>query len=190
MGLQLITDPSVEPVTLSEAKLHAKVEDSADDALVTAIITAARQWAEQKTGRALLGQTWRLTLDRFPDAFKLIKTPILTVAYVKYVDVNGAQQTLDPADYMLDATMEPAWIVPAYAKSWPETRDQVNAVEAQWTAGYHASDPSKVPTAIKQWMLIAIATMYELRESVVTGTIVSKLEFVDRLLDRYTVQRL
>lgn len=191
MGLRLITAPTVEPVTLAEAKLWLKVEtgDTADDALITALIAAVRQMAEQKTGRALLGQTWQLTLDCFPDEIELTRVPILAVSSVKYLDRNGAQQTLDPASYTVDATMEPAWIVRAYNMGWPETRDDINAVEVRWTAGYDATDPTKVPEAIRQWMQLQLAAAYANREAVVTGTIVTPLGFVDRLLDRYTVPR-
>lgn len=190
MGLQLVTDPSVEPVTLAEAKLHLKAEGVDDDTLITALIRVAREAVEHRTGRALLGQAWRLTLDAFPEAIPLWRVPIVSVSSVKYFDEEGAQQTLAPAGYKLDATREPAWIVPAYGASWPSTRRDINVVEVDWVAGYHATDPTKVPAAIKQWMLIAIATLYENRESVVTGTIVAKLEYVDRLLDRYVVPRL
>jgi uncharacterized phiE125 gp8 family phage protein len=48
----------------------------------------------------------------------------------------------------------------------------------------------EVPSAIRQWMLLQIGAMYENREAFVTGTIVSALSFVDRLLDRYTVPRI
>jgi hypothetical protein len=47
----------------------------------------------------------------------------------------------------------------------------------------------EVPRAIRNWMLIAAGTLYEHRESVVTGTIATELKFLDRLLDRYTVPR-
>lgn len=192
MGLQLITDVTVEPVTLAEAKLWLKVEDgiTADDTLITGLISAVRQMAEQKTGRALLGQTWKLTLDAFPDAIELTRVPLLAVSSVKYLDRDGVQQTLSPASYTVDATNEPAWVVPAYNVSWPETRADINAVEVTWTAGYHATDSTKVPSAIRQWMQLQLAAAYVNREAFVQGQEVRGMPFVDRLLDRYTVPRL
>ena len=62
----LVTAPTEEPVSLAEAKLHLRVDDNADDALIAALITAARQHAENDTRRALVTQTWRLALDQFP----------------------------------------------------------------------------------------------------------------------------
>ncbi len=62
----LVTAPTEEPVSLAEAKLHLRVDYSNDDLLIAALITAARQHAENDTGRALVTQTWRQVLDQFP----------------------------------------------------------------------------------------------------------------------------
>ena len=75
MALKLITAASTFPITLEDAKLHCRVDTAADDALINALITAATELAEQKTGRALMAQTWELTLDAFPEAFELTRVP-------------------------------------------------------------------------------------------------------------------
>ncbi len=62
----LVTAPIEEPVSLAEAKLHLRVDYSNDDLLIAALITAARQHAENDTRRALVTQTWRQVLDQFP----------------------------------------------------------------------------------------------------------------------------
>lgn len=66
MRLKLITPPSVEPVTLAEAKLHARIEIDDDDTLVTSLIIAARRYCETVLRSALITQTWTLYLDGFP----------------------------------------------------------------------------------------------------------------------------
>src|SRR3974377_2319928 len=68
MRLDLITPPAVEPVTLAEAKQHARVEYPDDDALITGMIVAARRMAETRLRSALITQTWNLYLDSFPSA--------------------------------------------------------------------------------------------------------------------------
>jgi len=40
------TAPASEPITLAEAKLYLRVDTTADDALITALITAARETVE------------------------------------------------------------------------------------------------------------------------------------------------
>ena len=43
MTVRLITPPAAEPVTLEMARLHTRAEAVEDDALLTVLITAARQ---------------------------------------------------------------------------------------------------------------------------------------------------
>lgn len=65
MPLRLFTAPSLEPVSLTEAKAHLRYEESNDDALISRCITAARQWAEKICWRGFVTQTWELTLPGF-----------------------------------------------------------------------------------------------------------------------------
>ena len=191
MALKLITAPSTYPVTLAEAKLHCRVDIADDDTLITALITAATEMAEQKTGRAIMTQTLELTLDSFPEAFELTRVPVQSVTSVKYYDTTGAQQTLSNTLYALDAADDFgfAHISPVYAGVWPDTRDQINAVAVRYVAGY--ADAASVPQSIKNWILLMVSTMYENRETeayssrAVSTTV--QMQFVDRLLDRYVV---
>ncbi len=60
---KLKTAPAVEPISTSEAKLHLKLDsDTTDDTLIAALITAAREIIENMTGRALINQTWEMSL--------------------------------------------------------------------------------------------------------------------------------
>lgn len=162
MALIRIAAPASEPLTLAEAKLHCRVDGTDEDALITALIVAAREQAEHETGRALITQTWELVLDAFPEAFVLRKSPVQSVTSLKYLDsATGAEQTLDPADYLLDKDSEPGYVVPAYGKAWPYSREVPNAVRVRYVCGYGLA--VAVPQAIKQWMLLAIGTMYENR---------------------------
>lgn len=65
-GRALVTAPTVEPVTVTEAKLFARIDTTADDSIVNDLIAAARKRCEQWRGRAFLTQTWNLFLDTFP----------------------------------------------------------------------------------------------------------------------------
>jgi uncharacterized phiE125 gp8 family phage protein len=144
MPYVLVSAPTAEPVTLAEAKLHLRVDDNADDALIGALITAARQHAEHDTRRALVTQTWKLALDVFPEnVVTLDHAPVSTVVSVVYTDPDGVNKTLDAGAYQLDAITEPCRLVPAYGNSWPATRAQVNAVAVTYTCGY--GEPESVP---------------------------------------------
>lgn len=66
MPSKIVTLPDTEPVSLVQAKLHLRVDTTADDLLISSLIVAARQYAEQVTWRALVTQTWTAVFDRFP----------------------------------------------------------------------------------------------------------------------------
>jgi uncharacterized phiE125 gp8 family phage protein len=189
MALIVITPPSVEPVTLAEAKLQCKVDFIDDDTLITALIVAAREQAEHRTGRALCTQTLEHVLDSFPDGIELQRPPIAFVVSVKYVDASGVEQTLDPLLYSLDKDSEPGWVVPAYGTAWPETRAVPNAVRVRYTAGYGVA--VAVPQSIKAWMLMAIAALYNQRAGFTVGSLEAANElprdFFAGLLDRYWI---
>lgn len=191
MALKLITPASTYPVTLATAKLHCKVDIADDDALINTLITSATEMAEQELGRALMTQTWELTLDSFPEAFELTRVPVQSITSVKYYDTAGVQQTLGAGAYTLDNADDTgmAFVVPAYSTAWPESRDQINAVAVRFVAGY--ANAAAVPEPIKQWILLMVSTMYDNRETeayssrAVSTTV--QMQFVGRLLDRYKV---
>ena len=62
MGLKLLIPPALEPVTLDETAPHCRDIDPADFPTLLRQITAARTWVENRTGRALVNQTWLWSL--------------------------------------------------------------------------------------------------------------------------------
>ena len=65
-GLALISPPAIEPLALADAKLHLKVDFTDDDTLISALITAAREYAETFTGKSFITRSYELYLDHFP----------------------------------------------------------------------------------------------------------------------------
>lgn len=187
MGLVLTAAPSVEPLSLTEAKAHCRVDGSDDDTLITALIVTARRMAEQATGRALVTQSWRYTLDAFPvAAIDLPLPPLVSVQSVKYLDADGVLQTLvADTDYSVYLSSLLGLVAPAYGMSWPSPRDVPEAVRIEFTAGY--GNAAAVPGDIKQWMLLQICHWYDNRQA--AGEKREALPFVDALLDPYRVIR-
>lgn len=165
-ALTRTTDAATEPVTLAEAKLHCRVDTSANDDLVTTLIKAARQQAEEFTGRAFITQTWKLELDAWPDSgvIELPRSPMSSLSSVKYYNTSGTKTTLvDGTDYQKDLASEPARITTEPDKTWPSLETgRLNAIEVIFVAGYGAA--STVPQAIKQAILLTIGAWYEFRE--------------------------
>lgn len=173
-------EPTVEPVSLSEAKLHLRVDDdiTADDSLISALITAARQKIEIETRRALVTQTQVLRLDGFPKAscggtaIIVPNPPLQSVSSIVYVDQNGDSTTLSASEYLVDSSDEPGRITPAYNGSWPIAREQINAVTVTYVAGYAVGSGSptdyaaNVPQALKAAIKLLVGHWYENREAV------------------------
>lgn len=189
MPEKLITSPASEPVTLSEAKAQLRVTSSAEDALINSLIVAARDLCESETGRALLPQTWELSLDCFEDEMILRRVPVASITSIKYTDAYGVEQTLASTEYVLDtASNWKARVVLAPGKSWPQVYTGINNVRIRYVAGY--ANAAAVPQALKQWMLLQISHWFRNRESVIVGVTANKMEFVDNLLNAYRVYHL
>lgn len=177
------TEPTEEPVTLEEAKRHLRVDlDLTDDDLqIETMIQAAREEAEQFLRGSIMPQTWTGYLDRFPayDEIPLPFPPLVSVAFVKYVDLDGVTQTLSPSIYEVDKPGRRIFL--RHNQSWPSVRCQRNAVTIEFETGY--ADAASVPAKIKQAMLLMIGEMYEYREESVVGTVVAKMpNTAERLL--------
>lgn len=175
--------PAAAPLSLAEVLEQLHENAGVADAKVLDLIDVAREACEDRTERTLISTPWRLTMDAFPSAIRLLKPPIISVESVRFVDEEGVLQTLDPADYYLDNASEPGYLLPAYGKAWPATRCQPNAVVVEYTAGYGAT-MAAVPKPLRQWMLLAIADMYGTRNASSEKPKV-KHQFVDGLLDYY-----
>src|SRR5690606_36094331 len=96
MTSYLLAGPAEEPVLLAQAKLFLKIDDNAEDALITTLIGAARLHVEGVTGKALLAQSWRVVLDDWPDngVVKLPVSPLISVTSIAAVDGNGASHDI------------------------------------------------------------------------------------------------
>src|SRR3954462_15596572 len=96
-------DPVTEPVSLTEAKDHARIDLTADDAAVTRFIQNGREEAEEYLGRGLLTQTWQLSLPNFFESMALpMAAPLQSVTSVQYYDTTGSLQTLSTSFYTVD----------------------------------------------------------------------------------------
>lgn len=166
MGLKLVIAPTVEPVSLAEARLHLNLPSSetGQDALVAALITAAREHCEAYTHRRFVTQTVDWVMDAFPAG--CVEVPggqLQSVTSVSYVDTAGATQVLAGSGYQVDIMNDPGRLMPAYGAVWPPTRgDTFNAVTVRFVCGYGLAPA--VPRLIKVAMLLVLGHLWEHRE--------------------------
>jgi len=218
-GLTRIVDPAVLPLTLNEVKAQLRVTTNDQDDLITGYIMAATDFIEGEwgfLGRALVTQTWRLTLDGFPGSagfgsawwqagsyqfggsggqIKIPLPPLQSIASIKYDDSNGNEQTVSQFSYFVDTASEPGWVVPAGATTWPSTLSAINTVRIDFVAGYlpDSSSPpdlaANVPNNIKQAMLLMISGWMENREGTVDSRLATLPFGADILLRRHKIQK-
>lgn len=183
MSYTITSPPSVEPVSVSEFKIHARVDGTAEDSVLPIYIAAARHECEQRIGKSLITQTIAYTADEWPcdGTIKLSHGPVLTLTGITYIDANGATQTASSALYTLDIKSDPARIVPKPSQSWPTLGDYPNAVTVTFAAGYGAAG-TNVPASLRSWILLASTWLYENRMIPSAGRVPQG--FADGLLDR------
>jgi uncharacterized phiE125 gp8 family phage protein len=182
MPIRVITPPSVEPITLVEAKAHLRVDHTDDDTLIQGLIAASRTSCENWTGRAFITQTLELVIDDFPsDEILIPKPPLQSVTSIKYDDADGVEQTLGTLLYAVDNVSQPGWVVPS-SEGWPTSIwDGINSVRIRYVAGYDPGTDSpidlaaNVPASIKAAMFLLLGQLYDQREDIVVGTIVNRL---------------
>jgi uncharacterized phiE125 gp8 family phage protein len=190
MHIEVVTAVSSEPITLSEAKAHLRVDGTADDAYITALITIARQAAEHEAQRSFAPQTLRVRASQWGDGIPLPRGPVNAVSHVRYQDSSNTQQTLATAAYYLDRSMPEPVVRVAYGYTWPSLHPRSDVIEVQYTAGtWQTAAGVESPRAALQYMLLLIGAMFENRELDAERAVV-RLQFAERLLDAYRVHGL
>lgn len=172
--LKLITPPPFEPLTLVAIKQYMRVDHPDEDAAIARCFSAAVAYADGPDGflqRALIDQTWQLTLDAFPiHEIRIPLPPLIQIVNIFYDDAGGVQQILPPAQYSVDNVSEPGWIVPV--TNWPSgVLNAINAVRIRFRAGYVDTvlNTGEVPEDIVQALLIYAVSLYDERGVAVIG---------------------
>ncbi len=201
MGYVLTTAPTAQPIDLPTAKQHLNVDAdiTADDTLITALIAAVVQYAEQETGRSVMPQTWRKVMDYIPmHGIELEKGPVTAITSLTYTDMAGVTQTMSwgsvtgstqrstDGSLVADLSGAVARISVAFGHVWPIVRPEPASVAVTFTCGYANADA--VPQGLKHWMLLRLGTLYKQREDV-AGAQLHRLPHVDALLNAYTIRR-
>ncbi|MGB3900458.1 MAG: hypothetical protein WA973_18125 [Mesorhizobium sp.] len=146
-------DPIVTPADVAGG--HA-----ADDPAVVALIQAVTEGIDGPDGwlgRALGKQTLELTLPSFCGRNLGLPYPpvIADTATVKYLDLTGVEQTVDPSNYkVIDNRI---WLDSGF--SFPAVRDAPDAVRIRYDAGYNGAGEGKtgaVPERARQAIILSV----------------------------------
>lgn len=170
MAVWVKTPPTIEPVTLADAKAHLNVDIADDDSLIASLLSASRGFLEEEFGRAFITQTLQVVFDAFPadlcSAIELPRPPLQSVSSITYVDANGVSGTVASADYFIDQISAPGRVAPKPGKSWPGNGLRaVAGVTVEYVAGYGDAQED-IPPSTKQAILLLLGHWYLNREPV------------------------
>lgn len=137
--LSVYTAPYAEPMSLTEAKLHLRVDSTADDTHIPGLISAAREYWEGVQCRALVLQTLELIMDAWPDGdeIRLPQAPLRAVSSISYVDIDDTTTTFAASNYNVNLKASLGRITLGYGKSWPSASlRKGGAITIRFVAGY------------------------------------------------------
>ena len=112
--------------------------------------------AEAHLQRALLTQTWKLSLSDWADVMALpMAGPLQSVTHIKYYDTDGVQQTLSSSYYTVHTGAEPGAVALAPGYSWPTVQPYRHLpIEITYVCGWTAA--TSVPEVIRQGIRLLV----------------------------------
>ena len=191
MAVELVTAPTVPPVSLADLKAHLRVDHDDDDAYIAGLAEVATTSVEDYCQRALVAQTWRWILGGWPnDGERVPRAPFGELVSISYVDADGATQSLE-VDQFTVAGVEDPRIYRAAGVTLPSVRSGPAVVTITFTAGYEpgsGDDTSIIPAPLRHAVAMTVAHFYENREATLINVRGEDLpRGVDHLLARYRV---
>jgi uncharacterized phiE125 gp8 family phage protein len=173
MSSMLLTAAAVEPITLADAKAFLRVAHSDDDAVISALIAAARSQVEAQTRRALITQTWRLVRDCWPGDGRIAVTPapLRSVTAARVYDAAGTAHAVDPAVFVADRAAALLAFVPGTLTAPGRL---AAGIEIDVEVGYGDAG-TNVPEALRQALFLLVAHWYENRGLIAVGHAVAVL---------------
>lgn len=158
---ELVTGPTADPITLSEAKKQLEIgsSDTSHDVHLAALIQAAREQWEHDTDSATCFATYRIRIASWVDGLQLPKTPIHSITSIQYYDGGNTLQTYPAIQYQLHVNQ----IKLAYLQVLPGTVARWDAWTIAYKCGF-SEDGSRVPASAKAAMLMLIAHYFENRD--------------------------
>lgn len=188
-GNVLTVAPASEPVTASELRDHMIVDATTlPDGAANTLIEEARQSIEDMTGLAFINQTWRMTIDRWPQGREewwdgireghisqlygpgsqigyvaLPRYPLSSITSITtYDEASNATSVTVANVFDVDTQQTPGRIVLKSGQTWPVATRPSNAIQIVYVAGYGAS-AANVPAPLKRAIKQLAAYMYSHR---------------------------
>lgn len=181
-----LTTPVALPLDLDFVKNYLKVDDTADDALITFLIKAAAAYVEKYTNRVLLEtqfQTYRNNFGYsdlwFPYSndygcgIELKRSPFVSLDSYTYKNTDNIETVVGPTLYYITDKVDYSRILLIPGKAYPtDVLCVQQAIKILFTAGYGTSQDD-IPVELQEAMLQIVADMYTNRGDCMTASGIS-----------------
>lgn len=157
-----------EPVTFAELREHLRIEHDEDDAYLIALVSAARQAAEQHIDGIIADREFTYSIDAFAPSIELPLYPVDPASIeIEYTNTAGATQAHATFDY--EQRGQTLHIRPDPGAAWPSTQNVKDAVRISFSAGF-AGAHGAIPQNVKHAILMIASTLYDQRRDVTAQT--------------------
>ncbi|MGB1321439.1 MAG: head-tail connector protein [Vibrio gallaecicus] len=169
----VLVAPTVEPITLEEAKEQLRIEPAFtdDDSYISALISSARDRCENYCNQYFTVQDIQILYAGSIPTVVSMPYPGLTVTSVTYTDGDNAQQTVNPVSYIVDSTNQTI----TFTETYQALNYQVLAT---------TSAPVQI-VGVQHAIKIILTDLYELRTETAVGVSLAENPAVKAMLYPY-----
>lgn len=167
------TLPTDLPVSLDTVRTHLRIGDAEGDDYLTLLVNAATQFAQEKMATSLMAQTITATFYAEDMLKSIVQTDRTAPYYAEYLRSVIALPRGPVGDIasVVDANnvaVEYERIKVGHSDRLRFPKGVTLPVTAEYSAGYASADD--VPADIRMALLTHVGTLYENRESTISGT--------------------
>jgi len=186
--LQIATKNSTQVVSTADLKEHLRITFTTDDNYIATLAMAAQETVEKFCNIFLLETECNQYGFDICDVEVLFKSPILsTNTPVLSVNQSAAWVAQTGVEFITKAK-PPRMYLNSTSIASPDN-DITQKYKVNYKVGYDSA--SDIPTALIQAIKIIVADMYENRQSVIVGKVVSEIpKTAEYLMQNYKIQTL
>ena len=153
---EVTTEPLIEPISVADVKIWARIDGIDEDTLISEMIKSARKLAEQWMNRALITQTLRMIMDLWlVEEIEFPFSPLISVTSVETISELDVGTVYSSDNYYVITDSVPGRLAIKQDVTKPENEDRdFGAFRIIYIAGYGpaATDvPQAIRDAIKMW---------------------------------------
>jgi uncharacterized phiE125 gp8 family phage protein len=165
-NISLVTDATVQPVTLSEMKTFMKVDLTDEEDLITSLIVSARDSLEKFAGVGMTTKIYDYYIQSLEDVISIPLPPLQSIDNFVYNDSSYSETEIDSSNYKVFAYKNnlKSEIVKLNTGTYPTSSATYNPYRIRFSNGY-GDTANDVPEGMKTAIKLTVSHWFENRES-------------------------